>query len=312
MQFSALLLSLLLFMSGTLRAAEILLVRYDVVEMQVLGKQLRKQLPGHRLQELVLQEDTSYEQFAKGVQNTSPDILALLDNQSVAFAERYLKEYQGSKPLVATATMGLNLKALLQGKPQMCGIAYEVPPFTILTRFRSYSKKSIETVLAPYRKSEFGAFMQEAVAQLAKVQMRLVPVDLDPMGSDSEKINRELLNILQTQYKGQAIDAVLIPTDNVLINQKNLQSVWLKKAKELPVPFLCNVESWAAQRTRFCAFAAYPDIEDLGQQFADQILQIAESGLKPGELGVEYIVAAKDKLNREKLKDLNIDISEEF
>ncbi len=307
----SLLLCLFFGLAQPLYAAKILLLRLPVPEMKTLARSVEKNLRDHQLEEVVLADNASYEDFVEAVKSKNPDVLALLDNSTIAYAERYLKELKSPKTLYAAATMGLNLKSILKDHPKICGIAFEVPAFQVLTRFRTYAKSSIETVLAPYRKSEFGPSMDEAVQQLAKVQIKLIPFDLDSYSGNRDKLDQALLQNLATQVQGQRIDAILIPTDSELLNQQNLKKVWIRKANELPIPFLCNIESLTQKRQNFCAFAAYPDIDDLGRQFSDQIRQILESGFSPKDLGVEYIASAKDKFNLDKMRALKIEVREE-
>ena len=279
-------------------AADVLLVRFDSPDMNTVAGVVKADLKGRETTEFFMDKDTSYAEFLSAVKKNQPKVLAVFDNKAVNFAIRMHE--QGALPkgpaLPVAATMALNLKNVLKNTRNMCGIAYEVPAFTILTKFRSLVKSTLTTVLAPYRKKEFDTLLNDAKGQLGKENIRLIPVDVEQNGDSIESINKTVAKLLMEGYNGVKIDAIMIPADNLILNNDSFTSIWVDGARKLKIPFLCNVDKFASREFDFCTFAASPDFVELGHQFAEQIHEILQ-GTPADELGVDYILAAKSSLN---------------
>jgi len=287
-----------LLLSSVLSAATLMTVSFDSADMRVVKETMVRDLKKHKHVDLLIQKDSDYDEFLAAIRKHRPDFLALLDNKAVNF----MKRLEGQKPqdlpeIQAAASMALNLRHVLHDSKRICGIHYEVPAFTIVTRFRSLIQRPIVTVLAPYRASEFEWMISEAKQQLQKEGIELIAVNVEANGRETAAINRLVEKTLTEEYQGKKIDAILIPADNVILNKEAFASLWLRKARSLKVPFLCNIEKFTSKEFDFCTFAAYPDLVALGHQLAEQINEALENGSSVSELGVDYIIGVQESLN---------------
>jgi ABC-type uncharacterized transport system substrate-binding protein len=296
-----------LLLTPALAAATLMTVSFDSADMRVVKETMARDLKKHQHIDLLIQKNSEYEQFLAAIQKHRPDFLALLDNKAVNFMKRLEEEKPvGFASIQGAATMALNLRNILQDSKKICGIHYEVPAFTIITRFRSLLQKPITTVLAPYRASEFEWMMSEAKQQLQKEGIELIGVNVEADGRDTESINRMVEKTLGGEYGGRKIDAILVPTDNVILNREAFAKVWLQKARSLKVPFLCNIEKFTSKDFDFCTFAAYPDLVALGHQLAEQITEALENGSSVADLGVDYIIGVQETINLDRAKALGL------
>ncbi|HET9236520.1 MAG TPA: hypothetical protein VFO10_04690 [Oligoflexus sp.] len=291
-----------------LTAATVMTVSFDASEMRVVRETLARDLKKHKHVEFLIDKNSDYAQFIGALEKNRPDFVALLDNKAVNFMKRLEEE---KKPenlarIQAAATMALNLRNVLQGSTRICGIHYEVPAFTIITRFRSLMQRTITRVLAPYRASEFEWMISEARQQLQKEGIELIGVDVEANGREQEAINKLVETILSDEHAGRKIDAILVPTDNVILNKEAFTAIWLRKARSLKVPFLCNIEKFASKDFDFCTFAAYPDLVALGHQLAEQINEVLENGSSVKDLGVDYIIGVQEALNLSRARALDL------
>lgn len=312
MKISRLIVVFLTFLCTQAEAGKVLLLRTQTAEMDLLKATLVTDLKKHRVFDVVITKDTKVESIIEVMRKGKPDLIALLDNRAVSLMKKI--HQSGDKDLMripGAATMALNLRTILKDSDNICGIAYEVPAFTIITRFRAITGLPVRRVLAPYRKSEFESSFQEAKEQLAHEGIELIGVNAEARGDSLKDINAAVEAALQENVRGKKIDAILIPTDNILLNKEAFTTIWLKKSQQLKVPFLCNIEKFVAPDFGLCSFAAYPDLNDLGHQFSEQIVEILENGAKAKELEVDYIVSAKESLNGGKAKALGLPLKEE-
>lgn len=287
-----------LLLTPALAAATLMTVSFDGAEMRTVKETVARDLNKHEHVEFIIDKNSDFDQFLAALQKHKPDFLALLDNKAVNFMKRLEEEKSKElKNIQAAATMALNLRHVLQDSKRICGIHYEVPAFTIITRFRSLIQRTITRVLAPYRASEFDWMINEARQQLQKEGIELIAVNVEANGRETAAINKLVEKTLTDEYSGKKIDAILVPTDNVILNKEAFAGIWLRKARSLKVPFLCNIEKFTSKEFDFCTFAAYPDLVALGHQLAEQINEALENGSSVAELGVDYIIGVQETLN---------------
>jgi ABC-type uncharacterized transport system substrate-binding protein len=292
--------------SSKLHADTALVLRFDSPDMKLVTDVIRKDLAKQEIKELIITEEMSFDKVQEAIVKEKPDILVGLDNLAVSHIKAIQKKSGPLESLPGAATMALNLHHELDDAKNMCGIAYEVPAFSIVTKFRSYVTLEINRVLTYYRKSEFDTAFNAAVSQLKTVGIELIGIDLDAYSSKPSELNKKVEETLSDTYDGKPIHAILVPSDNYILNRDGFTKVWLKKAKTLKIPLLCNIENFANPEYDFCSYAVYPDFRDLGRQFAEQLKEVIEHKTPPKELGVDFIVATKEKANPEKLEKLKI------
>ena len=294
-------------------AGKLLVVRKDYDDFAMVKEGIQAEIrSAHQIVDFLVTDETKYETFAAKVREEKPDLLLLMDNISVALATRFnLESDDYAKKLKAVATMGLNLKKELKDSANLCGIAYEVPAFSIITQFRYLVVNPIKNVLVFYRKSEFAQTIEEAREQLARTGINLIALDAEAKGDSKDEIAKFLSDNLKEEVAGQKVDAVWVISDNGLLNEKTFGAIWVKRGRTFKIPFICGLEVFVSKKVNFCSYAAAPNHKDLGVQMATTALSILDEGQTPAQIGVEYILSVVKTVNLDKLHSLGLQIGPE-
>jgi hypothetical protein len=223
-----------------------------------------------------------------------------MDNAHIALVGEVV---HGRMPLVAL--MGLNLKQALSGRALTCGIAYETPVWSLVTGFAARTGTIPARVLAPHRGSVHGAGIADAVRQLARHGITLVPLDLEAEATtpaaQAAWLARNLLGA------AARVDAVVVPADNVLVDARSLP-IWFDAARRSNRPFLGPVARFVDPRHGFCAYAAEVDHERLGAQAAELVLALVRGDATPAQLGVEYLVGVGERVDAAVMRRLGLPV----
>ncbi|MDQ3235284.1 MAG: hypothetical protein M3Q07_26030 [Pseudobdellovibrionaceae bacterium] len=292
-------------------AEKVLVLGSNSSAMQEVKEAITRDLKSYQLENFIVKADTSYEDYKGELLKQKPRAVLLLDNKSVQLMQQI---HQDKDPFLAglkgSATMALNLKHILADDKLISGIAYEVPAFSILTKFRSLIDTKVSRVLVIYRKSQFQKVFQEAQVQLEREGVQLVGLDAEKDGDTPAAIQAFIDRNLKEDQSDGKVDAVLVLTDNKLLNADTFGSLWVARAQSMKIPFLCGIENFVSSKLRFCTFAAFPDHSDLAHQVSEQITAIIEDGVSPGELGVDYLIALKMAADKTILDRLGLKLRE--
>jgi hypothetical protein len=225
-------------------------------------------------------------------------VLVAMDNPHIALVSDVTR---GRLPLVAL--MGLNLKQALAGRAAACGIAYETPIWSLVTGFAARTGTMPSRVLAPHRGSVHGAEIADAVRQLARQGITVVPLDIEAEANgpaaQAAWLARNLLRAAEN------VDVVVVPADNVLVDARSLPT-WLSAARRSNRPFLSPVARFVDEEHGFCAYTAEVDHERLGAQAAELVLQLVGGEITPAKLGVEYLVGVGERLDLKVMRRLGL------
>ena len=290
-------------------AGSILVVRKNGPAFLEVKEGVAVEIDGdHTLVDYIISEKTKYEAFVKKVKQTNPDLMLLMDNQAVTYGIKYNQDKNKKTKLVpGVAAMGLNLKKYLSDIRGMSGITYEVPGLTLITRFRYIVNQPLKRILTFYRGSEFSDLIADTKAQLKREKIELLAMDVEKEGKDKKSIVKFLDENLKETVNGKKVDGVLVLNDNALLNPETFGPIWVARAREFKVPFLCGIENFALRKLDFCTYAASPNHKALGQQVAEQILTIIEDGEE--DVGVEYILSVVQTLNLERAMKIGLKVN---
>ena len=283
-------------LSTSLVAETIHSFRSQGAEFQDVVSMIRENLgESYQIEEHILAADAKYESFEKILLKNPPKYLLLLDNKSLKFGKQFASSgLPQSKGIKGVVTMALNLKDELRNSQKFCGVAFEAPILRIVTQFQLQTKHKITSVLVLYR-DIFSDVIREAKQQLAREKVVLNAIKVsDTAGS------KELKNLLGKGLKSN--DAVWVLADNILMNRKNFQSVWLNLARNAKKPFLCSVKGLASEEIDFCAFSSYPNSEELAAQTANMLQEMVEDGGDPRDLGVDHVYSLDSELSKKVLR----------
>lgn len=305
-------LCMLLALVLPLQGAEgVLIVGSDSPAMQEVKRAVARDLGSHQVENFTLKADTSYDQLKAELLRRKPRAVLLLDNRSVQLMQKLHKEKDSYlSQLPASATMALNLKHILEGETKISGIEYEAPAFSILTQFRRLVDIKLSRVLVIYRPSQFQKVFQEAQIQLAREGVQLIGLNAEAEGDDATAIARFIDKNLKEDHANDKVDAFLVLTDNKLLNNETFGPLWVSRARNMKIPFLCGIENFVSEKLRFCTFAAYPDHNDLAHQASEQIMAMIDDGVSPAEIGVDYLVSVKMAIDASRLNSMGLKLKE--
>lgn len=283
-------------------AKNVVIVRKGLADFDEVKKAIAMKLKSHKVVDIVLTKDASYEEFEKPLMAAKPDVIVVMDNKFINYAMRLTEK---TKSLRGVATMGINLKKVLEGNKSLSGVAFEAPALQIVSKFRYIASKPVKTVLTVYQ-DDFRGVVNDAKEQLARVGIKLVALKAD---TDDDDDLKEFLEeaISEETIKKEKADAIWVMTDSVLLSPELFAEVWVPRSKSLKVPFLCGVDKFASKEMDFCVYSASPNYKDLGYQVADMVQDVLDRGQATG---VDYIVSVKRTINTEKLNRIGITVNQ--
>ncbi len=291
-------------------ARDILIARrsHDIVEQfaDSLQKKLSK---NYSLSQFIYEQDNSKaeQELYESILKEKPKAMLLLDNKAVSMAKHLYDSHPELMQTPSVATLGLNLKNLIDSqKYPMAGVAYEVSGFSLVTQYRYLFEQPVDNVLVLYRsKNSLQSLIEDARKQLERERISLIAVDIDKLSSAGTDLTDVISSQLKEDHQGKAIQAVWVFSDNGLLKPEFFKQAWELKAQKLPIPFLCTIEELLKQ-FQFCTFAVYPNHEDLAVQTSDMLRSILEDGIKPSELGVEYVISNKTAIKQGLMDQLHL------
>lgn len=249
----------------------------------------------------------NYSTFKSSIETIKPKLLILMDNSAVSFAEKYYLETNSK--IQSVAVMGLNYKKVLARIKNICGVSYEVPPFTMLTQARySISNKTLKNILVFYRGSLFADFVETARKRLLSENIELSAIDVEKSGDDP-------IEYLTTKgylefSNNEKYDAVLILLDSALLNKKTFQSFWQKGSIQSDLPFIVGTEKLVLPQMDLAVFGMSPNLQDLSDQTVQIVESILEENSTCAEIGVEDLIGVNKIWNQKKANSKEFELND--
>lgn len=255
--------------------------------------------------ELKISDSTPYVVFKESIKKHNPDLAILMDNKSIELAMKYNKEEK--RPISGVGIMGLNLKGILKGDKNLCGIAYEVPAYTLLSELKHTTGRNVKEAIVFYRESQFGGMVRLAKERLKVDQINLRAINVEVDGSSLESINSFLKNNASKLIKQGRFDAMWIMLDSGLLTPELFNSFWKPLAKELQIPIAVGMKNFVDPKVNFAFFGMSPNLEDLADQTMQIVDGIMEEGESCSEYGVEDLISVHKFLNYDQMKKFKVD-----
>ncbi|MFZ4404729.1 MAG: hypothetical protein ACOYOK_11560 [Pseudobdellovibrionaceae bacterium] len=297
---------LILFATTSVLAKEkLLIISKEQEDFNKLTESLTKELgSGYESKVVKIDKGATLEVIEKNVTEFSPKLIVLMDNQSVTLAQEYYKKNPKSK-IRSIALMGLNFKKLLKNNANICGIAYEVSAFSLLTQFRNAkSDKKLKSVLVFYRGSQYEETIKEAIELSKPEKIELTGIDVDKKGVVFDYLKTEGLKEVQSgKY-----EAVYVLLDSVLLEKNIFMEFWLPLAKDSKIPILIGTEKFVNPNFNFAVFGLSPNLKELASQAAQMIESLA-NGEKCNK--VEDLIGVNGFWNLKKSEDLDVKLDED-
>lgn len=295
---------LMLISAGPALATQVLVLHSDIKELNQVAGSIKEQLSAEfKVQQHKFSDKVEQAEFDGVIKKSNPDLLILFDNTLLNMGARYNKSNNKKIPLISI--MSLNLKEAVKSEANATGVAYEVPPFLLVTSFNKIIESKAQKIGVIYRKELFDWYIKEAKDQLKYEKIEVIDVAIDTSG-DADNIGDKIKSTLAT-FKKDKIDAFWLVSDNAIINQKTM-SILRDYSNKSRVPLLCGVKKLAEHELNLCSFAVTPDNDTMIEQSIDQALSILKDNLPPSELKVEYLDRVNKIVNLEKLEGNGVNV----
>lgn len=289
---------------------KILFVRKGGASFEEVTKKMTADMKKYDVEDFIITDQTPASDFNDKVKSVNPNLMVLMDNRSVDYGIKY--NAASPKKIPGVGLMGLNLQVVLKDNPNLAGVAFESPAYTLVTQFKHFTEVPIKNVLVFYRKSTFSEMVNQGRDQLKMENINLIAVDVEKNGKEKEKIaeflKTEGAKILEDRSK---YDAVWCLVDSVILTKDLMVGFWLPVMNANKVPLLTGVEPFVNPAMGFGVFAVTPNLADLAGQAGQIVERILDSNEAPGSIGVEQLISVDKVVNTKKADELGYKIKPE-
>jgi ABC-type uncharacterized transport system substrate-binding protein len=242
---------------------------------------------------------TSIGAFSDLVDHSGAACLVLMDNPTVKLYRAYQFGHQGKGKVVpAVITMASFLDELRVGLENATGVAYEVPGVTAFARLRSTIERPVTRIGVVHR--PFFRRLIERQSELASAeQFAVVPMEV-PGDASAEDVRRALVKLRRSGH----VDALWVLNDSALLRDDSfVEAGWRAEVAAMGVPVVVGVPTLAEVQARFGTIALVPDLEQLGVQAGNVVVDIAENGWLAHDHPVELPVSTLTMVNMPQVRE---------
>jgi arsenate reductase-like glutaredoxin family protein len=289
---------------------KIIVVRKDGKIFKEVLDQISHEMKKYKIEDFLITEETSYEEFSKKIIETHPQLMVLMDNKSVELGIKW--NQKGFIKLPGVALMGLNFQTLLKHNMLIAGIAFEPPAYTLLTKYRYFFDVKPKKVLVFYRKSLFEDTIQQAKQQLSIEKIELQAINIEQRGMSTSEITQFLLNQGKDYLENKSkYDVIWCLLDSVMLSQDLFAQFWTPYVVKNKIPVVTGVEQLVTPSLDFAVFAVTPNLSDLASQAAQIAERILSDHENPAGIGIQQIISVDHVANLKKSNQLGIHLQDE-
>jgi hypothetical protein len=236
--------------------------------------------------------------FESTLNRSNPNCVVLMNNPTVNLYRAYQNQRRGKGRVVPAVIVMSSFLEELQGQlDNATGVAFEVPGVTSFVQLRSILDRQLRRVGVVHRPA-FRRFVKRQAELASREQITLlaqsVPADAAPAD-----VRRALLSL-----KSSGVDALWILNDNRLLGDGDfLEAGWRQAIEELAVPVIVGVPALVKPELRFGTLAVLPDLEALGVQTANLLLQVAEEKWEAKRRPVQLPVSTLTLVNMQQARE---------
>lgn len=222
------------------------------------------------LKEFTTEKDASAKSLAQEWKTLAPKAVVLMDNRSVSLYKE-ARTILGDTVTPVVALMGVRIDLAIHGLANAVGINYEIPAVTSVVNLRSVAEGEMKRVGVVYRKSWQDFFTRQSeFCQPESIQLVGRAID------DDGNVASDLKKALNDLVKEEKVDALWILNDNLFLNPKIIQGVWMPAVKKSKVLSVVGVEPLVNPSLDFGSFAVLPDHYALGSQAAGLLQEMQD------------------------------------
>jgi ABC-type uncharacterized transport system substrate-binding protein len=222
-----------------------------------------------------------------------------MDTKAVKEAIELEKLDSEIKVLPKFVFMTLQAKSTATALSNAAGITFEVPLYTLVTNFRIISQKEIYKIGIFYRKAfEHSIEESRKLLEKEKIAVNFQCIDCDQNKKTSIDNVLSLMNgSWERMVATDKVDMFVIPADNLIVNPKSLAEFWIGTIKNKHIPIIATIDLLASEKFGAAVFTADPDLTQLGNQAASQIVEHFENNRPMDKIGFEPTISIKSTLN---------------
>lgn len=251
---------------------------------------------GWTFQDVVAGKEFTAKELAEQWKRTAPKALVLMDNRSVNLY-REARVLMADTTTPAVALMGVRIDLATASLSNVIGINYEIPAVTSMVNLRSVLPVPLRKIGVVHRAS-WGDFLKRQSEFCTPESLVLVGRPIPDDGDPSSSLRKALEDLLVVEK----VDALWILNDNLFLNAKIIQGVWMPMVKKAKVLSVVGVEPLVNPALDFGSFAVLPDHYALGSQVAGIILEIQDMGWKVEEPRTDQPLSVVKILNAKQVK----------
>jgi hypothetical protein len=240
---------------------------------------------------------TSPASFAATLASSGAVCVVLMNNPTVNLYRSYQRGRKGQGPVLpAVVVMSSFLEEVRDELDNATGVAYEVPGVTSFVNLRSMLQRPVRRVGVVHRPA-FRRFVQRQAALARPEQITLVPQAV-PNDAGPAEVRQALLSLKQS-----GVDALWVLNDNRLLGDGAfLETAWREAIDNLAVPVVVGVPALVNPELRFGTLAVLPDLDALGVQTANLLMEVAEDQWRAGGRAVELPVSTVTLMNMQQAR----------
>lgn len=237
--------------------------------------------------------------FGDTLNGSNPNCAVLMNNPTVNLYRAYQNQRRGKGRVIPAVIVMSSFLDELQGQlDNATGVAFEVPGVTSFVQLRAILDRPVRRVGVVHRPA-FRHFVERQAELANREQITLVPQSV-PGDAAPADIRRALLSL-----KSSGVDALWILNDNRLLGDGNfLEAGWRKAIDDLAVPVIVGIPALVKPELRFGTLAVLPDLDALGVQTANLLMEVSEEKWQASGRPVELPVSTLTLVNMQQAQQL--------
>ncbi|MCP4150966.1 MAG: hypothetical protein GY757_24680 [bacterium] len=233
------------------------------------------------VQEMIIDRRFTVQQLAKSVSEKmkfyAPKVVILMDNNAIGAFKYYQDKLPAGAVIIPSISlMGVNVEDTIKELKNAYGISYDIPLYTALVHLRAIKSIRVKKTGIIHR-NVLNDFVEKNRLYLKDEGIELCNIRLPNHGIDFKKVLRKKLKELLADEK---VDSIWIPNDNVLLDSRIIEDVWIPLLKKYKVPVIVGLEYFVSPKLDFGTFAVLPDHIELGTQAAGIVFELKDNNWK--------------------------------
>jgi len=252
-------------------ARDILILRHLGVSFTETSRGIQESIDQSlSIKEIIFNDQVNPHQMANILNLESPKILVLIGNEVANEYRDYQKIYTTKKFPVALLVATLKVSEIIHKIKNVVAIKYEIPATTSIVQLRRLTDKRIHRVGIVYRHwmrsivTEEEHFCNKEFIDLVKIELSDKP--------NAGELKHKLKYLLR-----QNLDAVVIASDNKLLEPYHIQNIWKPLLDRFNNPIVSGLKILIGRNVDLATLAIIPDSYALGEQTEQLIAEIIEN-----------------------------------